>query len=233
MSSSAVILLSAGLDSTTNLFAARAAGWKISLALTVDYGQRAAPREIEKARQLAANVGAPHRVIELPFFRDFGGSSALVDRSKSVPVDGDVAMDDFATSLKTAKSVWVPNRNGILLNIAAGFAEALECDAVIPGFNAEEGQTFPDNTPEFMDALTGSLKYSTANHVRIECFTQHLDKPGVAKKAKELGVPFDLIWPCYLSGEKACGRCESCQRDKRAYKAAGIDLSRHFEDVTA
>lgn len=232
MSRSAVVLLSSGLDSTTNLFAAREAGWTIALALTVDYGQRAAPREIDKARQLASYVGAPHRVMELPFFSEFGASS-LVDRSKDVPTGKDVKMDDLATSLKTAKSVWVPNRNGILLNIAAGFAEALGAQAIIPGFNAEEGKTFPDNTPEFMTALTGSLKFSTANHVSVECFTQDLDKPGVAMKAKELGVPFDLIWPCYLDEEKACGRCESCQRDKRAYKAAGIDIARYFQDVNA
>lgn len=230
MNESAVVLLSAGLDSTTNLYAARAAGFRIALCLTVDYGQRAAAREIPRARELAARVGAPHRVLELPFFRDFGKSS-LVDRALEVPTGGAVAIDDADRSFETAKSVWVPNRNGILLNIAAGFAEALGADAVVPGFNAEEGATFPDNTPAFMSALTSSLSFSTANGVRVECFTRDLDKPGVARRARELDVPFELIWPCYLGGEHPCGRCESCQRDKRAYRAAGVDVAGFFADA--
>lgn len=223
MKTSAVVLLSAGLDSTANLFAAVHAGWKIALAVTVDYGQRAAPREIERARQISARVGAPHRVVVLDFFKDFG-SSSLVDRNRKVPVGQEVALDDLETSKETARSVWVPNRNGILLNLAAGFAESLGAQVILPGFNKEEGLTFPDNTPEFMNALTGSLRYSTSNQVRVECFTADLDKPEIARKSLEWGVPFDLIWPCYLDGERPCGECESCQRDQRAFAAVGKSL---------
>ena len=44
-------------------------------------------------------------------------------------------------------------------------------------------------------------------------------------------VPFELIWPCYFGAEKACGRCESCQRDKRAFRAVGLDIAKIFEDA--
>lgn len=223
-----VIPLSAGLDSTTNLYAAKAAGWDVALALTFDYGQRAAPREVAAARQIAGDLGVPHRVLSLPFIGEFG-QSALTDRARAIPTASQVAMDDHAQSLKTAKSVWVPNRNGIFLNIAAGFAEALGANIVVPGFNAEEGATFPDNTPAFMSALTNSFSYSTTNRVEVRCFTQDLDKPAVAMKARELGVPFAKLWPCYLEGERWCGSCESCQRDKRALAAAGFDVQAHFQ----
>lgn len=224
-----VVLLSSGLDSSANLYGALKKGREVVLALTFDYGQRAALRETERAAKMTASLGIPHRVLELPFFRDFGGSS-LVDRAKSVPVGGQVAIDDHHRSLETAKSVWVPNRNGILLNIAAGFAEALKADTVIPGFNAEEAATFPDNSMDFLRSLDAAFAFSTANGVKVECFTADADKPEVARRAKEWGVDFSLVWPCYLSGERACGVCESCQRDKRAYRSIGLDLSAYFED---
>lgn len=196
------------------------------MALSFDYGQRAAPREIERAGRLARHLGVPHRVLELPFFKDFGQSS-LVDRTKEVPTSS-VKIDDRAASERSAKSVWVPNRNGIFLNIAAGFAEALGADCVIPGFNVEEAATFPDNSTDFMRTLDASFSYSTANGVKVVCFTDRLDKPKIAMRAVELGVKLEMMWPCYFAEEKWCGRCESCQRARRALASAGVDTKPLF-----
>ena len=213
-----VVLLSSGLDSTINLFEARERS-QVVLALTFDYGQRAALRERERAAALAAHVGVPHRIVDLPWFSEFTRSS-LVNHDAEVPVSGSVSIDDFATSTKTAAAVWVPNRNGIFLNIAAAFAEGLGADWIIPGFNAEEAVTFPDNTGEFRDAATAAFKISTSNHVRAVCFTTALNKPEIVTRGRELKVPFEMIWPCYFAGEAPCGECESCQRFKRAMVAA-------------
>lgn len=221
-----VVLLSSGLDSTVNLYAAKTQG-QVALTLTFDYGQRAAPKEIESAKKLSQALNVPHKVLELPFFKDFGQSS-LVDTSKALPTGDAVSIDDKKTSEKTAKSVWVPNRNGIFLNIAAGFAESLGADAVIPGFNQEEAATFPDNSKSFLNALTGSLDYSTANHVKVECFTTDMVKTQIAEWGKKLGVDWSLMWPCYQSLNKWCGECESCQRSKRALKAAHVPTSDLF-----
>lgn len=213
-----VVLLSSGLDSTINLFEARERS-QVVLALTFDYGQRAAARERERAASLAAHVGVPHKVVELPWFSEFTRSS-LVNRDAEVPVSESVSIDDLETSTKTAAAVWVPNRNGIFLNIAAAFAEGLGADWIIPGFNAEEAVTFPDNTGEFLDAASASFQFSTSNHVRAVCFTTSLNKPEIVTRGRELGVPFELIWPCYFAGAEPCGECESCQRFKRAMGAA-------------
>ncbi|MGZ5280409.1 MAG: 7-cyano-7-deazaguanine synthase, partial [Pseudobdellovibrionaceae bacterium] len=139
-----VLLLSGGLDSTVNLLAARTES-EVVLALTFDYGQRAVAREIEAAQKITSHFQIPHQVLKLPFFTEFGQSS-LTDHRKTVPTGGQVSIDDLKTSQETAKSVWVPNRNGIFLNIAAGFAESLKADQIIPGFNREEATTFPDNS---------------------------------------------------------------------------------------
>lgn len=217
-----VVLLSSGLDSTVNLYEALQRG-EVLLALTFNYGQRAAKKEIEKSQALTRELGVKYKVLDLPFFMDFGKSS-LVDSSQNIPQGSEVSIDDLKTSQATAKSVWVPNRNGIFLNIAAGFAEALGADFVVPGFNLEEAATFSDNTQEFLDVLTKSFSYSTSNHVKTHCFTTSLRKTELVKRGIELKVNWHNVWPCYQALESWCGECESCQRAKRAFQANGLSF---------
>ncbi len=164
---------------------------------------------------IAGFAGIPHKVIELPWFKDFTHTS-LVDRSMKVPTGSSISMDDMKTSNETAKAVWVPNRNGIFMNIGAAYAEDLKADWLVPGFNIEEGATFPDNTQEYLNALTKSFSYSTSNRLQAHCFTTHLNKTEIVKRGKELGAPFNLMWPCYVAEKDPCGQCESCQRFNRA-----------------
>lgn len=228
-----VVLLSGGLDSATNLYQAHRET-EVVLALTFDYGQRAATKEIQAAAALAEGLNLRHKVVSIPWVKEFG-SSSLLDKTKQIPQGNGVKIDDFQKSLQTAASVWVPNRNGILLNIAAGFAESLNADFVVPGFNLEEAQTFPDNTHDFLESLTKSFSYSTANKVKAHCYTTSLDKPQMVVRAQTLGLPFELIWPCYFSGDHWCGSCESCLRFKRALQVNGLlnQFQMHFQSDPA
>ncbi len=209
-----VVLLSGGLDSSVNLYKAHQET-EVVLALTFDYGQRAALREIESATKQCSKLSIPHKVISLPWFRDFTQTS-LVNVTEAVPKD--VAIDDRQQTVHSAKLVWVPNRNGIFLNIGAAFAESLGADFIIPGFNHEEATTFPDNSEDFMDAISDSLSYSTANQVVAFCYTADKDKTEIARMGFELGADFSLMWPCYHGDEKPCGSCESCLRFQRAVR---------------
>jgi 7-cyano-7-deazaguanine synthase len=215
-----VVLLSGGLDSTVNLFIAKQES-DVVLALTFDYGQRAAAQECKQAALIAAHADLPHKIISLPWFKEFTHTS-LVDHTAEVPTGKAISIDDLAVSNVSAKAVWVPNRNGILLNIGAGFAEGLKADWIVPGFNAEEAATFPDNSQQYLQALTTAFRFSTSTHVEATCFTTGLDKTAIVRRGMALAVPFELIWPCYFDGEKPCGRCESCQRFARATSAAGL-----------
>jgi 7-cyano-7-deazaguanine synthase len=127
-------------------------------------------------------------------------------------------------SNQTAQRVWVPNRNGILLNIAAGFAEGLSADAIVPGFNAEEAATFPDNSEAFMGALDSAFQFSTATGVKVICFSSALDKAEIVKKSISLKVPLKDLWPCYMDGLDICRSCESCQRFLRALERNGVEV---------
>lgn len=225
--SKALVLLSAGLDSSVNLYEA-SLQLDVVMALTFNYGQKAAIQEVAAAKKLAAGLSIPHKVVALPFFEDFNKSSLLV-ASETIPTGSNVDIHSLKVSQETAKSVWVPNRNGIFLNIAAGFAEALGVTYVIPGFNAEEAATFPDNTEDFMKALDHSLSFSTANKIKVKCFTSALNKTEIVQRALKLQMPLEKIWPCYFAGVQWCGQCESCLRFKNAMDCAGIDLRKYFQ----
>jgi 7-cyano-7-deazaguanine synthase len=207
-----VVLLSSGLDSTVNFHEALQRG-EVLLCITFDYGQRAAKQEIAHAKKQCKLHKTPHQVIDASWFELFTKTS-LVSRKKDVPRN--VAIDDLQASNKSAKAVWVPNRNGIMINIAAGFAEGLGADSVVVGFNKEEGTTFPDNTQEYLDKLDAAFEYSTMKKIKVKCFTTDLYKPDIVKRAKKLKIDFKNIWPCYLGGKKICGQCGSCLRFLRA-----------------
>lgn len=222
-----IVLLSAGLDSTVNLFLAREKT-TVTQVLTFDYGQKAAPKEIEKSAQISKYLGLSHKVISLPWLSEISASS-LNKRTLNIPTGKEVEIDDLEISKKTAQSVWVPNRNGLFLNIAGSFADAADVDLIIPGFNKEEASTFPDNSHEYMNAATDAFSYSTSKKTKVISYTIDMDKTEIIRLALEKNIPLDLIWPCYLSGDVWCGQCESCQRTKRAMKSNNIDEKKYFK----
>jgi 7-cyano-7-deazaguanine synthase len=212
----AISLLSGGLDSVVATWAAQR-DHEVAAALTCDYGQRAAAREIAAAGQVAAKLGCPHIVVHLPWLGQLG-RNALTDPTLAVPEPGADALDDRDVTERTASAVWVPNRNGVMLNVAAAYAEALDCQVIICGFNAEEAATFPDNTPEYMAALDACFAFSTSTGVRVISPTAHLTKPQIVALSKRIGAPLEDVWSCYHGGPEPCNKCESCRRLARAKK---------------
>ena len=216
----AIVLLSAGLDSTVNVYAA-AEKFEIVKALTFDYGQKSASKEVEHSKWIAQELNLDHEVIELPWLKAITTTS-LVNQAASVPQGDEIEIDDIEVSLESAAKVWVPNRNGVFLNVAASYADALNAHYVVPGFNYEEAQTFPDNSKEFLEVVTESLSYSTSNTVKAHCFTIDLNKNEIVALGKKLKVPFRMVWSCYHAWDVHCGQCESCLRLKRALKSEGV-----------
>jgi len=201
-----VAILSGGLDSTVSL-AAATRKMDVVLALTFDYGQRAARRERTASAKIARHYRVPHRVIPIPWLAGLT-STALVNRRAQLPLN--------EMSEHSAKAVWVPNRNGVFIEIAAAHAESLGAERLITGFNKEEAVTFPDNSTAYVSAINYALSYSTANGVRVVSFTGNLEKKGIVNLGRRLNAPLKHIWPCYEGGKRWCGECESCLRSLRA-----------------
>lgn len=209
----AIVLLSAGLDSLTALSLA-VREFTVVCALTVDYGQRAAKREIALAKKIAAYYKIKQVSIHLPWYKKIIRSS-LVNRKSAVPQLAAAADGN----LQTAKAVWVPNRNGLFLNLAAAYAESYGADVVIVGFNKEEAATFPDNSLAYCKAADKALGYSTQNKVKVKNYFFNKNKKQIYALAVKHKAPLQYVWPCYHGGRRMCGTCESCQRFLRAKHA--------------
>ena len=244
----AVVLLSGGLDSATTLAVARADGWEC-FALTVRYGQRHAI-EIDRARALAAHLGArEHRVVELDL-RAFGGSSLLGQGEipKSGPgsiagaapdgpaaATGSVAAGAVAAGSLPAgpvspadsaiPSTYVPARNTVFLSLALAWAEVLAARAIFRGVNAVDYRGYPDCRGEFLRAFERAANLGTRRGIEgpgFELVAPLLDlsKSEIIRLGADLGVEFALTTSCYDPAPDGAP-CGAC--DSCRIRARGFD----------
>ncbi len=209
--SKGIILLSGGLDSLVSLGLGMEK-YGISLALTFDYGQKALEQEISTSKNICDYYKIEHKIIKLDWLKNVTHTALVEDKELPEGIDN---------SEDSAKSVWVPNRNGLFLNIAGSFADGNDYDYIIIGANKEEGQTFPDNTQEFIDRINAEFEFSTQKHPKVVAPLINYDKNDIVKQAIEHNIPLEFVRSCYSNGKKHCGKCESCTRLKNALIANG------------
>ncbi|OGC39127.1 7-cyano-7-deazaguanine synthase QueC [candidate division WOR-3 bacterium RBG_13_43_14] len=195
-----IILLSGGLDSTVSA-AIATRKTKPLFALTFDYGQRAAIMEIKASRKICQILKIKHKIISLPFFKDFKGLRMCNAGKKLKPAH-----------FRTLDQVWIPNRNGLFINIAACYAEHYNASFIVTGFNREEAMEFPDNSIRYIAAVNHSLFYSTRNRVKVISFVADYSKSQIYRIGIKYRAPLKLIYSCYLGGKETCGQCASCRR---------------------
>ncbi len=203
-----VILLSGGLDSLVTL-GLKKEELNIELALTFDYGQKSASKEILYSKKICDYYSIKHKIIKLDWLQEIT-KTALVSDNK-IPTG-----EDLLDSSKSAKAVWVPNRNGLFLNIAACFADSQGYDYILIGANKEESLTFPDNTSSFANAVNEEFKYSTLKQPKVVAPLINYFKNDIVMLALENNIPLELVMSCYQQGEGHCGMCESCTRLKKS-----------------
>lgn len=210
----AIILLSGGLDSAVSIAYAQKSGINFVTALTFDYGQKAFDKEYNASTQLAQHYGIKHECIKLDWLKNITNTTLV--SACEVPDIETAKLDDLQTAQETMKSVWVPNRNGVFINIAAAYADSFGYDYIVIGANKEEASTFSDNSQKFIDDINETLKTSTNYDIKVIAPLINLNKQEIVKKAIELEVPLKLINSCYNASHGHCGHCESCKRLKRA-----------------
>ena len=226
MASSAVVLLSGGLDSYTAAAIAQQQGFSL-YALTVRYGQRHA-HEILAARAVARALGV-ERHVELDVnLSVFGGSSLTSD----MPVPKDRALATPSTSLGTGSeipSTYVPARNTVFLALALGWAEVIGSSDIFIGVNALDYSGYPDCRPEYIAAFEQLASLATAKGVQGSAFRVHaplqmLTKAEIIRRGLELGLDYGLTHSCYDPDPHGvpCGRCDSCTLRAAGFAQAGV-----------
>jgi 7-cyano-7-deazaguanine synthase len=206
-----IALVSGGLDSIVSL--ARALTERdVHAVMFFDYGQRARESERVSSMSAANFYGIPFLEVDVRWLESLSPAGMQIT---SVPD----RRDEKVGALRSLDEVWVPNRNGVFVNVAAAYAERYQCSTLVTGFNREEAAEFPDNSSEYVERVNRALELSTRNAVRVESFTIDLDKADIIRLGLEVRAPLSIVWSCYRSGERMCGRCASCARLRAALES--------------
>jgi len=211
-----ISLLSGGIDSSTLLYYLKKELDFDVTALTINYGQRHS-KEVHAARKIAHSLGVDWLYVELPELGKWL-RSALTTPSINVP-----EVPETAEHYDTLAVTVVPNRNMILLSIAAGIAQSIGAKAVAYAAHYSDRGVYPDCRAEFVNALEQTLKLALDDpdfKVLVPFVSKY--KSDIVRLGAYLDVPYELTWSCYKGGEKHCGVCSSCRERKRAFREAGV-----------
>lgn len=219
----AVVILSGGMDSTTLLYdvLTQHASEEVT-ALSFNYGQNHA-KELECAKATCEKLGVEHKIVDVSFLgKELLFGSSLTTGAENIP-EGHYAAENM-------KSTAVPNRNMILISLAAGFAISLGAEHLYYGAHSGDHDIYPDCRPEFVEAMQNVLSLAGWNPIHLHAPYLNMDKGDIAIRGKELNVDYSLTWTCYKGGEKACGKCGSCTERLEAFEKAGIEDPIEYEE---
>jgi len=207
-----VALASGGLDSTVLLYSLKREGHSLA-SLGINYGQRH-KRELDCAREINSKLAIEYRVLELPQLNELFGSNSLTDMKAAVP-HGHYAEPSM-------KQTVVPNRNMVMLSLAASWALSRKFEAVAYAAHAGDHTIYPDCREEFARALYKTLALCDWQPLKLLYPFVNLKKFEIVKLGAELQVPFEKTWSCYQGGELHCGRCGTCVERREAFKLASV-----------
>ncbi len=199
------------MDSATLLWLAKREFEKV-WAISFHYGQRHSV-ELKYAKELAKLAGVEdHIVVEIPTYRSIKGS-ALIDDRVEVP-KGEYPENEPPITT-------VPMRNLNFLAVAGAFADSLGIDHIGIGVHALD-TPYPDCRPEFITSAEAAINAGSVlvakEKRRIHIWAPFLGmtKREIALLGKELGVPFEKTYSCYMGTEPPCGECPTCVQRKEA-----------------
>lgn len=201
-----LLIYSGGMDSTVLLYKLRAEGKEVA-CMGVDYGQRH-EKELDHAAAICNVLGVPFSVADLRGLRKLLGGSSQTDDTVPVP-EGHYEEESM-------KATVVPNRNMIMLAVAAGHAMSIGADTVAYAAHAGDHAIYPDCRPEFAEALAAVIYLADWRKVELARPFVQMTKMGIANLGYDLKVPFEETWSCYKGGDVHCGKCGTCVERREA-----------------
>jgi len=245
--------LSGGFDSTIMLhLLVKKYGLSNVEAISFNYGQRHNV-ELEMAKKSTKRLGVPHKIVDISFLGDMVSNvSSMVAKSDiKIPTVDEVSGDPQPSS-------YVPNRNMILLSLAASYAEANNGEYIVLSNNGTDLYGYHDATPEFSEKMNTVFELNRKNHIELISPFAELYKEDEAVLAKELSevYGFDIIeyhWSCYNGDDgsgKECGldingNCPTCREKmigmfkggyskeyiKNRFKGTQNDFKNFFKEI--
>lgn len=217
--STAIVLLSGGLDSATALALWRSKG-RVCHALSFRYGQRHAV-ELAAAARLADTLGAAsHRIVDLDLAA-FGGSALTA----AIPVPKHRSDAEIGGGIPVT---YVPARNTLFVAYALAAAEVTGASEIVLGVNVLDASGYPDCRPEWVAAMNevarlGTRAGSEGRPIEIVAPLVAMTKAEIIATGVALGLDYGLTHSCYDPTEAgACGGCDACLLRQRGFAAAGV-----------
>lgn len=223
----AIAIVSGGMDSVTMLYRLLFKEYYDVEAITFNYGQRH-KREIIAAAKICDRLGVPQKIVDISNLQSLLSGSSLTDSSVDVP-HGYYAEENMRKTV-------VPNRNMIMLSIAAGYAVSQKADVLATAIHAGDHYIYPDCRPEFFAALNAALITGNAGHAAqaFHLYAPYLyvTKVQIAYEGSQMDVPYEETWTCYEGGDVHCGICGACQERRAGFHDAGVHDPTVYADTT-
>ena len=213
----AVIVFSGGLDSVCTATYLRK---QYDLyGITFSYGQKAS-KEVKVAQQFSKLLKfKEHKVVDIGFMKDlYEKTNALTNSKMQIPSKFDY-------------SIVAPIRNAIFLSIASAWAFSKKAELVAYGAHLGD-MRYPDCRPTFARLLSKALNEGEIDGIKLGLrkkiriwspFMENLSKSDLLKNGyASLGEHIFKSWSCYGSTKIHCGKCESCNNRKLAFRQSKI-----------
>jgi 7-cyano-7-deazaguanine synthase len=127
----------------------------------------------------------------------------------------------------------VPFRNGIMLAVAAGYAESIGAQGVVIAAHAGDHAIYPDCREPFLLAMGEAMNSGTYAHIELLLPFIAMDKAAIATRGTAMGVDFSTTWSCYKGGDIHCGLCGTCVERREAFVLAGLPDPTDYEHTPA
>lgn len=213
-----LVVCSGGLDSVSMALIKIKEQHEVEL-MSFNYGQKA-QAELGVVKYLAKKYNLEHNIVDISFMKSIFGKNQLTN-------------DSIGVENTYEKSVVVPLRNSMFLQVAYIYAVTNNFDNVILGSHLDDCVTvdnhiaFPDCQPVFFKAFQDAMwegLLPSDKHVKVlSASILGYHKKDLIQKAYVIDK--DVLfrtWSCYKSMGKQCGVCDSCQNRKHAFKESGI-----------
>lgn len=208
-----VAVLSGGMDSTVAMAYVMSGGHQVLSALNFHYGSKHNDREQIAVKAISEHYRVPLMQVPLDFVANHFKSDLL-------KTGGDVPQGHYGDP--SMKRTVVSFRNGIMLSLAAGFAESIGAKGILLGNHFGDHAIYPDCREIFVNAMRQAVELGTYEKIQLMSPFVKKTKTDVAKLGQELKVPFALTYSCYEGRENHCGKCGTCFERKEAFRDSKV-----------
>lgn len=229
MDTKAVVLLSGGVDSSTCLgIAVEQYGVENVKALCVHYGQRHSIEE-DCAMKIAEYYGVTLSQIDISSVMQFSNCSLMAHSDEDVPTSS--YAEQIEANGDGRVSTYVPFRNGLMLSVAAAFADSVfpgDKVAIVYGAHSDDaaGNAYADCSQEFADSMAAAINIGTYGNVGLVAPLLNMNKVQVVAAGLALPkpVPYNMTHSCYNGVQGGCGECATCIDRRIAFESNGLSI---------